>query len=287
MTDYTVADTGFAIRFTEWQKRIAPRLRRHAVADPELTELRLELLRGPATSGPGLANYLRNELELEGRINAPALPNSSVADMTSRRPSIEWETRVYEALNDITPRQAQRAVDWYVWHVAWLEELRFEGRPRELFGADRVDAAREGRQLSGDDLVDLDTDIRTLLRRLGGFPQARGSYPAYDSPVAQAWWRRRLALRASRASEGTQQPLTADECHISMTGWVEFIDRVPSSYAVVLNARALAAVCRIRRDQPSIRLLDAMRAVAQRCEHQHPEFMDFERLSAPPELPAL
>ncbi len=280
---YTEADDSARVQFRDWQQKIA--CRKFADVDDEMVERRLVFLRGPAVTGLRLAGYLRDELGLSAdtSINAPPLPQTSASDMNEY--PFEWEVRVHEALSDVTPSQASDPVTWCLWHIAWLEECRFTEPPRATFNASRFALAWDnGTDLNKKQRKALDRDVRNILRRLGSHVESRGSRPAQDAPVARAWWRRHLAVVAADGTADASEPMTPDECHevLRAGDWGRFTDRGRASYANLLHPRAMGAVCSAARAAPDVRLWDVMTAVARRCEHHHPQLLDFARLAAPP-----
>lgn len=280
---FTEASGQVRARFREWQKKIARR--KFADVDDAMVERRLDLLREPAVTGPRLASYLRAQLELSAdtSINAPPLLQTSASDMNEY--PFEWEVRVHEALSEVTPSQASDPVTWCLWHIAWLEEGRFTDAPRATFNAERVSPVPDSAsEMSTEQKKALDEDIRNLLRRLGSFLEGRGNRPAQDAPIARAWWRRHLAVVAASGTADAAVPMTPDDCHkvLRAGDWGRFTDRGRASYANLLHARAMGAVCCASRAAPDVRLWEIMTTVARRCEHHHPQLLDFTRLAAPP-----
>lgn len=280
-SSFTEATTAVRAKFRDWQHKIA--CGKFDDVDDEMVDRRLVFLRGPVVTGARLADYLREELDVTGPISAPPLPSTSASDMNDY--PLEWEVRVYEALSDVTLAQASDPVTWCLWHIAWLEEGRFIDDPRATFNAERVNPVPErASDMDASQKKALDNDIRNFLRRLGGFLTIRSTHVAQDPPIAEAWWRRRLATIAAEGTSDAPVPMDRDACHrvLRNGGWSWFIDRGRASYANLLHARALGAVCCAARDAPDINLPEIMRAVARRCEHHHPQLLDFTRLSAPP-----
>ena len=76
-------------------------------------------------------------------------------------------------------------------------------------GAQRIDAALNASTGRGGDASLLDRCVRTVLRRLGGLPEARGNRSVYvNCPLARAWWRERLVAEvATDGAEGLEREI--------------------------------------------------------------------------------
>lgn len=124
-------------------------------------------------------------------------------------PPSDTEQRLFSAWRDLTPRIACRTAFWGRVTYRHIEEGRIESAflaangGGTSSGAQRIDGALNS---NGDEATPLlDRCVRTVLRRLGGLPEARGNRSVYvNCPLARAWWRERLVAEVA-TNEGEQQ----------------------------------------------------------------------------------
>lgn len=189
-------------------------------------------------------------------------------------------------LQNVEPFQARSSAWWYICHIAWLRQGVFPNPPDTAFKA-RVNTRilqSDPATVSSTASRTLDDATRNLLRRLGGLPHIRRlSRVAEDPPIPRAYWRHRLAAEASNSA--TRSSLTARECHriLHRSSWGRFIERTQNAYTSLLAPRALLAVCAIAQENNRGVQLAHLQVIAQRVLQAHPEFMDFDLLSRPPE----
>ena len=80
----------------------------------------------------------------------------------------------------------------------------------------------------------LDKCVRTVLRRLGGLPEARGNRSVYvNCPLARAWWRERLVAEvATNEGEGLEREIRAVVHPESQQYWEDLVTFVVSRNSV-------------------------------------------------------
>ena len=99
-------------------------------------------------------------------------------------------------------------------------------------GAQRIDAALGA---TGDAAMSmLDGCVRTVLRRLGGLPEARGNRSVYvNCPLARAWWRERLVAEvATGDGAGLEWEIRAIVHPESQQYWEDLVTFVVSRNSV-------------------------------------------------------
>ena len=197
---------GCAGAFSEWQQSLAARnnkaLTDEARAD---IEARQRTLLAAVADGPdALASHLRARLGLEAgaEIGAPPLPRTALTPAEFRDPPIGLERELAAAWEGLVePRRAAQPLFWLLCHVEWI-------------GQGRIDDIEAALTLGGERTTDRRT--RNFLRRTGGLPHVRYNVTALsDCPLARAWWVRRVAAEASRASDGA---LGVEEAHEALQG---------------------------------------------------------------------
>ena len=101
-----------------------------------------------------------------------------------------------------------------------------------MSGAQRIDAALN---VTGDEATSLlDKCVRTILRRLGGLPEARGNRSVYvNCPLARAWWRERLVAEVtSNEGKGLEREIRAVVHPESQQYWEDLVTFVVSRNSV-------------------------------------------------------
>ena len=93
-------------------------------------------------------------------------------------------------------------------------------------GAERIDRVLRGTGENANKPID--ACVRTVLRRLGGIPEARGNRTVYvDCPFARAWWREHLVRQIAGDSEAFAQDVRR-VFRVSQTYWEKIVDRIVS-----------------------------------------------------------
>ncbi len=117
-------------------------------------------------------------------------------------PPLEVEQQFYTLLKHVPPRMAASATFWTSYQV----EMIRRGIIQPSFLAKKTQESQSGRArmekaLRRDDADSIDKVVRTVLRRLGGLYEARGSLSIYeDCRLARAWWRGFIAVQVSEDS---------------------------------------------------------------------------------------
>ena len=123
-----------------------------------------------------------------------------------REPPRETEELIYEHWRSLVPAIASRTAFWA--HVTLRHVSEGIIDPRFLAGngvSGQTGAARIDRALARIEEtpeksnLQIDNCVRSVLRHLGGLPQARGNKSVFvDCPLSRSWWRERLACRVAK-----------------------------------------------------------------------------------------
>lgn len=194
---------GCAGAFSEWQQSLAARNNK-ALTDEARAEIEARqrtLLTAVADGPEALARHLRARLGLEAEtaIDAPPLPRTALTPAEFPNPPVELERELAAAWEGLVePRRAAQPLFWLLCHVEWIGQGRFDDIEAALTLGGRSDRTTDQR-------------TRNFLRRTGGLPHVRYNVTALsDCPLARAWWVRRVAAEASRASDGA---IDVEEAH--------------------------------------------------------------------------
>lgn len=193
----------------------------------------LEAVRDPSAFlrylGDGVAVLDGDDLE-------PLADRMSEAEFGN--PPSDTERRLFEGWRALTPRIACRSAFWARVTQRHIEEGRIESSFLAangggfVSGAQRIDAALGA---TGDQAATMvDGCVRTVLRRLGGLPEARGNRSVYvNCPLARAWWRERLVAEvAMDGAEGLEREIRAVVHPESQQYWEDLVTFVVSRNSV-------------------------------------------------------
>ena len=179
---------------------------------------------------------VRSEVITQGSEDLVLYPEA-LTESEFKQPPATTEAGLYGAWLNLTPRVACRTTFWANLTCRHIENGRIHatflaanGGPG-AGGAERIDRVLQG---NGDNAAtQIDRCVRTVFRRLGGLPEARGNKSVYvDCPLARAWWRERLVDEVSRGD-----PDCADDVRevtrVNQTYWEELVVLVVSRNSVL------------------------------------------------------
>lgn len=117
-------------------------------------------------------------------------------------------------------------------------------------GLDRIDNA-----LASGSKKTIDDVTRTILRQLGGLPEARGNRSVYvDCPFARAWWRVRIAKEVHEADNSVTQAKIHALLNQSQTIWEKFIVLSVSRNSVLGDNRIRSALVSALTNAPQAKI---------------------------------
>ena len=181
--------------------------------------------------------YVQNVMEVQqGEELEPLSDQMSEAEFAN--PPSDTERRLFEAWGRLTPRVACRTAFWARVTHRHIKEGRIESSflaangGGNVSGAQRIDAALSA--VGEESTLKLDRCVRTVLRRLGGLPEARGNRSVYvNCPLARAWWRERLVAEVARGQgDGLERKIRAVVHPESQQYWEELVTFVVSRNSV-------------------------------------------------------
>ena len=192
-----------------------------------------------------------SHLGRDGDVPPPALTDR-FTEFEFRTPPADTEQAVYRALADLSPATACRSAFWAGYTCDAIERDQIQavylaanggnlpGGAARIDRALRAYAENDSEGNNGDDgnknerdqdelgakLVD--ACVRTVLRRMGGIPEARGKRTVYvDCPFARAWWREWIVEEVADRDEDIAR-LVGNVLRINQTYWEKIVDRIVS-----------------------------------------------------------
>jgi len=179
---------------------------------------------------------LNDEVITQGS-SKPGLSPESLTESEYKQPPANTEATLYNVWEDLTPRIACRTTFWANLTCLHIESSRIKSSYLAAngnignTGIERIDRALSS---NGDEASKpIDECIRTVLRRLGGLPEARGNRSVYvDCPFSRAWWRERLV---AEVSDGNSDLISnvREVTRINQAYWEELVVLVVSRNSVL------------------------------------------------------
>ena len=181
-------------------------------------------------------HFVGQHISTQGSQEAPLCPER-LTENEFKQPPANTEVDLYSAWSGLTPRVACRTTFWAHHTCRHIQNSRISAvylatdGGTGICGAERIDRVLQG---NGDSAAQpIDHCVRTVLRRLGGLPEARGNRTVYvDCPLARAWWRERLVCEVSNGDPdraGSVREVT----RITQTYWEELVTLVVSRNSVL------------------------------------------------------
>ena len=198
--------------------------------------VQLEFLVAARETGKFLA-YMKDAVDINDGVELEPLADQMSEAEFSNPPS-DTERRLFDAWRELTPRIACRTAFWGRVTYRHIEEGRIESSflaangGGNVTGTQRIDTALSA---TGEEATSLlDGCVRTVLRRLGGLPEARGNRSMYvNCPLARAWWRERLVSEvATGEGDGMEREIRAVVHPESQQYWEDLVTFVVSRNSV-------------------------------------------------------
>lgn len=179
---------------------------------------------------------IRTEVATQGS-GEPMLCPERLTESEFKEPPANTEADLYGAWASLTPRVACRTTFWANLTCRHIEN----GRIRSAFlaanggswagGSERIDRVLHDKGESV--ATSIDRCVRTVFRRMGGLPEARGNKSVYvDCPLARAWWRERLVTEVSKGDLDCAANVR-EVTRINQTYWEELVVLVVSRNSVL------------------------------------------------------
>ena len=209
-------------------------------------QAQVEFLRAVRAGNSVFLDYM-SHLGRDGEVAAPGL-TGRLTEFEFRMPPSDTEQAIYGVLADLAPVTACRSAFWAGYTCDAIERDQIQAvylaanGGNLQGGAARIDRAlrtlggnepeAQGEVVGGNDerpgakLVD--ACVRTILRRMGGIPEARGKRTVYvDCPFARAWWRVWIVEEVADNDEDIAR-LVGNVLRLSQTYWEKIVDRIVS-----------------------------------------------------------
>ena len=179
---------------------------------------------------------VRSEVITQGSED-PVLCPEALTESEFKQPPATTEAGLYGAWANIAPRVACRTTFWANLTCRHIESGRIHATylaangGAGAGGAERID--RVLLDNVGNAASQIDRCVRTVFRRLGGLPEARGNKSVYvDCPLARAWWRERLVNEVSKGNLGCAEDVRY-VTRVNQTYWEELVVLVVSRNSVL------------------------------------------------------
>lgn len=167
----------------------------------------------------------------------PPLHADPMTESEFRDPPWTTEMSLYESWKDLPARTACRPAFWADVTSRHVEDARIEASYLAANGGTAAGGAQRMELALNDDGPQrekrIDDCVRTILRRLGGLPEARGARTVYvDCPFARAWWRERLVQEIGDHRDATPEEVRS-VLRLSQSYWEELVTLVVSRNSVL------------------------------------------------------
>ena len=215
--------------------------------DASFSRLRRKLLRSKGSTDQrafleavrnddAFLQVFKDEVVTQGS-GKPQLSPEILTENEYKHPPVSTEVALYNAWEGLTPRIACRTTFWANLTCLHIENNRINAAYLAAngnigsTGIERIDRALSS---NGDESSKpIDECVRTVLRRLGGLPEARGNRSVYvDCPFSRAWWRERLVAEVSDGNPD-MIPNVREVTRINQTYWEELVVLVVSRNSVL------------------------------------------------------
>lgn len=166
---------------------------RKALLKQKGSDLQREFLK-VARSDDEFFHFVRSQVDTKGEKETPLL-DETLTEHQYKEPTKDTEERMYKIWKDVPPETACRVTFWGEVTLRHIENNRIQSSYLAANGGalsggfERIDKALS----NGGDEKEIDSCVRTMLRRMSGLPEARGNISVYvNCPFGCAWWRERL-----------------------------------------------------------------------------------------------
>ena len=193
-----------------------------------------------AANNDSFVEFVREEASSFGG-KKPPLHECPMTENEFRDPPASTEISLYESWKEVPARTACRTAFWADITIRHVEADKIQANYLAANGGDQSGGARRLEIVLQDESPNrekrLDDCVRTILRRLGGLPEARGSRTVYvDCPFARAWWRERLVREISNQPGATTEQVRS-VLRLSQSYWEELVTLVVSRNSVLGSER--------------------------------------------------
>ena len=225
-----------------------------AFRDDDYTSLRKDLLRAKGKNlqvefleatrdSQSFIAWMKQRIRLKDEGEPFDLWADLLSEAEYKEPPKSVEKELFEKWQNVTPAQASEETFWG--HVT-LQHIK-EGIIEAPYlaanggnlpgGLERIDKALKEKQEQA-----IDSIVRTILRRLGGLPEARGSKSVYvNCPFARAWWRGYVTGEICRKT-GADYDKVVKTLTVTSTYWDQLIVLIVSRNSVLGDSNVRTAL---------------------------------------------
>ncbi len=206
------------------------------------SSLQLEFIK-EARNSLSFVNWIETKIGIEDKGNPLVLWATPISDSDYRDLPTSIERQLFDAWKSITPAQASQETFWGYVTLQHIKQGIVEATHLAadnnglLNGLGRIDNA-----LTGRDKSTIDSVVRSILRRLGGLPEARGSKSVYvNCPFARAWWRGYVAKQVCEETDADPDKVIETLRH-SQEYWEQLIVLIVSRNSVLGDTNVRTAL---------------------------------------------
>ncbi len=169
-----------------------------------------------------------------------------LTESSFKEPTEDQEAQMYDLWCDTPPRTACRVS---FWASVTLEHIRKDKIPEATWlaangGITETGEERVDRALARDEDKRIDDCVRTVLRRMGGLPAARGNRSVFVNPTfGRGWWRERIVASILKHGNAAEDRATLLEVvRRSQQYWENLVTMIVSRGSVFGSADVQAAL---------------------------------------------
>ena len=158
-------------------------------------------------------------------------------------PTKDTEQQMYLAWKDVPPETSCRTDFWGEVTLRHIEEDRIQASYLAANGGSTSGGLqRLDTVLSGGTEKEIDACVRTILRNLGGLPEARGNRSVYvNCPFGRAWWREKFAEEICENTGASRDSILA-VLRVSQQYWEEIVTIIVSRNSVLGDSKVRDAL---------------------------------------------
>lgn len=198
--------------------------------------LQRELLEQTIESG-GFVRFLNDLVPMDEGESLPSVPEAMTENEFKEPPS-DTESAIYECYKAVSPAIACRPTFWGAVTLSNIMSHHLEATFLACNGGSLPSGrARIEYALRRGNDKEIDSCVRTILRRLSGLPEARGNRSVYvDCPIARAWWREYLCNKICETTSMDRAEVLG-VLRISQQYWEEVVSLMVSRNSVLGDRR--------------------------------------------------
>ena len=162
----------------------------------------------------------------------PPVPQYSLTESEFLDPPWSTEKELWDIWKSLKPDQAHRTELWTRFSVELISQNKINSSFLTASGQ-TSGKSRIAKALKINDPVEIDKCVRTVFRRLGGLPAARGNRTSFiDCTIAKCWWRHFYAREAHRQFDSLKLKNFSDALRPSWV-WEVFVESMVSKMTVI------------------------------------------------------